>query len=456
MAKAYSWEDGGSESGGLPRIGGLGYGFAVLLSVIVGVTLFAGLVMGLGELRILLGLAKPIEIKSDSFNLQQIEVSSAPLPEVTEEVLVPDATSTSDLLTDIEELIPELDDAELDISPEIDQPELGLEASIPLDSGEDFGELLEPVAAPKVDHVLDQIGRTENLFEEAAAGQIMIEEGSVRADILDPDELLKDMAKKGSGGLSEEGLPSGYASIDGLLQMPTSELTRSRAALPSDLLFEYDSAQLRETARLGLMKLAMLIDRNPTMFCILEGHTDLYGGEDYNYRLSSERASAVRNWLMESMQLPGDRIIVRPFGKTQPKVTSGSIEEQALNRRVDILMRKDAPVGIAAPPRAPAPVIPQPLPVQPAPNDEDYQEIPTLPEGTTGKPAADQRRVPLALPTSPRTQEPRPLEIPEETQERPPLRALPVPEERPTREVAPERETQEPPRKPLRAIPVPD
>lgn len=440
------------------------------MSVIVGVSLFAGLIMGLGELRIFLGLAKPIEIKSDSFNLQQVEVSSAPLPETKEEILIPEATDSSDLLTDIEELIPELDNEELDISPEINRPELGLEASIPLDSGEDFGELLEPVAAPKVDHVLDQIGRTENLFEEAAAGQVMIEEGSVKADLIDPDELLKDMAKKGSGGLSEEGLPSGYASIDGLLRMQTSELTRSRAALPSDLLFEYDSAQLRETARLGLMKLAMLIDRNPAMFCILEGHTDLYGGDDYNFSLSRARAAAVKNWLMESMQLPGDRIIVRPFGKTQPKVLVGSIEEQALNRRVDILMRRDAPVGIVAPPVEQAPAIPNPLPAQAAPSEEGYQEIPTI-----GQPAPTER-APLRVPEQPIESQPReprkalpvlpvqparPVQpispVEEESEGRAPLRALPVPSQdsaREPEEVVPD-EDEEAPRQPLRAIPVP-
>lgn len=341
MAREYQWESGGYQvdSGG----GSLGYGFAVLLSVVVGICLFGGILFGMTQLKVWLGIIEPIEIKSQAFNLEQVEITSEPLPESEDEIIVPETTDTSELLAEVEELIPELDDTELDISPEILQPEVALEASIPLDSGEEFGELLEPVAAPEVDHVLDQIGRTENLFQEAAAGQIMVEEGSVKADIVDPDEYLKDMASKGSGGLSEDGLPSGYASIDGLLRMATGELSRSRAALPSDLLFEYDSAQLRETARLGLMKLAMLIDRNPAMFCILEGHSDLFGDSGYNLNLSRQRAQAVKSWLVESMHLDGERIIVRAYGSTQPKVLSGSIEEQAINRRVDILMRKDVP-----------------------------------------------------------------------------------------------------------------
>lgn len=401
MAKAYSWEESGYEADTPAQSSaGIGYGFAVLLSVIFGVALFAGLLLGAGQLRILLGLVKPMELKSQNFNVEQIEVSAAPLPEVEEEQIVPESTDASELLSDIEELIPELDDTELDISPEIMQPEVALAASIPLDSGEEFGELLEPVAAPKVDHVLDQIGRTENLFQEAATGQIMVEEGSVKADIMDPDALLKDMASKGSGGLSDEGLPSGYASIDGLLRMATNELSRSRAALPSDLLFEYDSAQLRETARLGLMKLAMLIDRNPEMFCILEGHSDLFGDSRYNLVLSEKRAQAVRDWLVDSMQLNGSRIIVRGYGSSQPKVMEGSIEEQAMNRRVDILMRRDAPADLVVEPveaRIPSSEV---KPLRALSAEEEVEEVKPL----------------------------RALSVEDESEEVQPLRALPVEE----------------------------
>ena len=362
MAKAYQWESKGYEGSstlGNGR-GGMGYSLAVLISVVLGVGLFGGGILVMKNLKILLGIAEPIELKSQPFNLEQVELAVAPPPEIVEEIVVPENTDTSDLLAEVEELIPELDNTELDISPEILQPEVALEASIPLDAGEEFGELLEPVAAPEVAHVLDQIGRTENLFEEAATGQVMVEEGSVKADIADPDEYLKDIASKGSGGLSEDGLPSGYASIDGLLRMATGELSRSRAALPSDLLFEYDSAQLRETARLGLMKLAMLIDRNPEMFCILEGHSDLYGENGYNLALSRQRAQAVKSWLEDSMRLNGERIIVRAYGSTQPKVFQGSIEEQAINRRVDILMRKDLPAEIK--PQVLSEVRPEPAP----------------------------------------------------------------------------------------------
>ncbi len=120
-------------------------------------------------------------------------------------------------------------------------------------------------------------------------------------------------------------------------------LDKGRAALPSDLLFEFNSAELKQGARLGLMKLAILIDRNPQMFCILEGHTDSFGEDEYNLRLSRQRAEAVRNWLMKALRLDGQRIVVRAYGESKARLPEGDKDQQAINRRVDILMRKQLP-----------------------------------------------------------------------------------------------------------------
>ena len=143
MARGYSWEDNSYDEGAAPAsFLSKSYGFAVFVSVFIGIAVFAGIILGAGQLRILLGLAQPIEIKSRAFNVEQIEVSASPLPEIEKEEIVPEVTDASELLSDVEELIPELDNTELDISPEISQPEIALEASIPLDAGEEFGELL--------------------------------------------------------------------------------------------------------------------------------------------------------------------------------------------------------------------------------------------------------------------------------------------------------------------------
>ena len=110
--------------------------------------------------------------------------------------------------------------------------------------------------------------------------------------------------------------------------------------MPTDLLFEYGSDQLAESARLSLMKLGFLIQKNPDSLFIIEGHTDSFGGEEFNLELSLRRANAVVGWLRESLGLGSDRIQAMGMGKSKPIVSiNGSVEEQGMNRRVEIKVR---------------------------------------------------------------------------------------------------------------------
>jgi len=134
-------------------------------------------------------------------------------------------------------------------------------------------------------------------------------------------------------------------------------------------MFEYNSSELRESARVGLMKLGTLIDLNPGLYCWIDGYTDLFGGDEFNYTLSQRRAESVKRYLTESLGIKAERIFPRGFGKMQPKVTAGSIDDQAANRRVEIKMRKTTPPEVQRPVPAPpkADPVPAVAPVDPAP-----------------------------------------------------------------------------------------
>jgi OOP family OmpA-OmpF porin len=116
---------------------------------------------------------------------------------------------------------------------------------------------------------------------------------------------------------------------------PTSSL------LPTDLLFDYDSATLRPNAVNSLEKLAELIERNPNANFIIEGHTDNFGPFDYNMRLSLARAESVKDWLVMSAGIEAGRIQARGFGMTHLLVPGGTVEEQQLNRRVEIVIKNN-------------------------------------------------------------------------------------------------------------------
>ncbi len=384
------------------------FGFWVLLAVSAAVVIHAVGLWALGRFNLLLELAD-FEWTSQTFQVGEIE-------ELPEEVVAPVAENETieppkeaeDLLTEIEELIPELDDTEIDIVPDLEKPKVALEPLKPAKIGEENGQLLEPLQAPEVQANLAELGRNEPIFTEVPEGRVIIEEGSISADIPDPDSFLKDAAVRGANGLEENGLMKGYTELGRYLNFDVDQLDKGRAALPSDLLFEFNRAELRQNARLGLMKLGMLIDRNPEMYCILEGHSDLFGTDSYNLELSHKRAQAVKNWLVSSLGLDSTHIIVRAYGRSKPKVQEGDQDQQAINRRVDILMRKQIPPEEVVPVRV-TPRVRPPVAVPP-----------------TALPVPEEPPAPPPAPAQPVPEEPPPRAIPVE--EEIPPRAVPIPE----------------------------
>src|SRR5690606_26666920 len=155
-----------------------------------------------------------------------------------------------------------------------------------------------------------------------------------------------------------------------------------------------------------------------------EGHTDLFGGDEYNLDLSRRRAASVRRYLTDVLRLDGKKIVTRGYGKSRPLVKEGGIDEQAPNRRVEIKMRREPP-----PEETPVVVKPQ-RPPEPAPAPE-----PEPPKAVLVKPM---RAIPLdemeeepAPPPPPRARPvgpviPRALPV-----EEPPPRANEVQEEEP-------------------------
>ncbi len=135
----------------------------------------------------------------------------------------------------------------------------------------------------------------------------------------------------------------GFSNLDSLLTTvgPLRDGT-APILMPTDLLFAYDSFQLQPGAVASLTKLGQIIRKNPNSTFIIEGHTDSFGPDQYNQQLSYARAAAVRNWLIGVMGIDPRLIEIRGMGKSQLLVpASGSIEDQQLNRRVEIVIRSN-------------------------------------------------------------------------------------------------------------------
>jgi outer membrane protein OmpA-like peptidoglycan-associated protein len=158
--------------------------------------------------------------------------------------------------------------------------------------------------------------------------------------------LMDEVKSLGSGDQDSSTRVKGFSNLDDLLGQGGGQLGGSTAPIlmPTDLLFEYGSADLAEGARLSLMKLGFLIQKNPNSLFIVEGHTDSFGSDDYNLKLSELRALAVVNWLRDSLKLGTDRIQAEGKGESTLIVpATGTVEQQSINRRVEIKVRPKKP-----------------------------------------------------------------------------------------------------------------
>jgi outer membrane protein OmpA-like peptidoglycan-associated protein len=158
-------------------------------------------------------------------------------------------------------------------------------------------------------------------------------------DLLAPDSLTGRAIVK--AGQLRGGDTPGFSNLDDLLAQ-TGPLSPGTAPIlmPTDLLFEYGEYRLNPGAMAGLQKLGLLIRRNPQADFIIEGHTDSFGSEESNMVLSQDRATMVKMWLVREMQIDPARIETRGYGETRLIAPgSGTVEEQQINRRVEIVIR---------------------------------------------------------------------------------------------------------------------
>jgi OOP family OmpA-OmpF porin len=419
---------------GPEHIGGW-IGLAVMLALVLHLVLF----FTLGQIRVVLGLA-PEPVVVDGISMEQVEVAP-PFDEAPEETPPESPPKESAALLeeiDLLDIMPK--DTELDIRPDVLNPEIALRAQTPALAGELLGETFEPVAGPMVAAEIDKLGRMDESLT-SDAGEVIVDPGAARADLLDPDDFNEQLIKKGAEGAGKNGVLEGFTSIDDMLNLPGNALTNTKGMIGSDLLFDYNSPVLRESAKVSLMKVALLLDRNPELFCLIDGHTDLFGGDEFNLDLSRKRAEAVRGYLVGTLRFESARIVVRGRGKAEPLVKTGSVDEQALNRRVEIKMRSQLPSDeplLVKPRRTPtAAELGTPPVAKPVtePVGEVPREIPPVAPVLAPQP----RR---ALPV----EEPAPLRA-QPVEEAAPLRAQPVEEARPARALRVEEE-------PARALPV--
>jgi len=271
------------------------------------------------------------QIVPRAFKVDRVEIDSSLLDESPEPVALDVVRKTTPVAVDLpaEEITAEQPEmkiapdkpAELSIGAE-DVPQISTSAS-------DAALTLAAATAESLDEDLNSMREALLADQPSSSAQPAIE--------------LAESAGRAGGG-SIDAVPAGYSNLDELLS-GTGGISESQGPIfmPADVLFGYNESFLGPGAISSLEKLAELIRRNPDTRFRVEGHTDSFGGPEYNAQLSLARADSVKQWLGRQMAIDPGRIEARGLGSTRPLVpTNGSIEEQQLNRRVEIVILRAA------------------------------------------------------------------------------------------------------------------
>jgi outer membrane protein OmpA-like peptidoglycan-associated protein len=144
----------------------------------------------------------------------------------------------------------------------------------------------------------------------------------------------------------------------------TQETARGLIVNMSDVLFDFNKYTLKSDAQVKLAKISGILLTYPNLKMQVEGYTDSVGSDEYNLKLSQERATAVQAFLIEQGVQPGN-ITSQGYGKADPVADNSTNSGRTQNRRVAMVVSGQS-IGVQE--QAPTSSMNQPMSApQPAP-----------------------------------------------------------------------------------------
>lgn len=188
-----------------------------------------------------------------------------------------------------------------------------------------FGALLLLAACATPDHIVllpDEQGRVGKLNVRNAGGETLLDSAYATAD-------AHGKARPAPGSTSAEQVRQDFAvTLGALPPAPVSYL----------LYFSSDTDELTPQSRALAPAILAEISRRPAAEVVVIGHTDTRGSDEYNDRLSLDRARAVKQQLA-ALGFDPARISVAGRGRRELLVPTAADVSEPRNRRAEILVR---------------------------------------------------------------------------------------------------------------------
>jgi outer membrane protein OmpA-like peptidoglycan-associated protein len=126
--------------------------------------------------------------------------------------------------------------------------------------------------------------------------------------------------------------------------LQTTETARGLIVNMSDVLFDFNKFTLKPEAREKLAKVSGILLAYPNLKVQVEGYTDNIGSDEYNQKLSEQRADGVREYLVSQSVTDGN-VTAKGYGKSNAVADNSTNDGRAKNRRVELVVSGGA-IGI--------------------------------------------------------------------------------------------------------------
>lgn len=103
----------------------------------------------------------------------------------------------------------------------------------------------------------------------------------------------------------------------------------------SGILFAVNSSKLETAAKANIEKLSKILNKYPDTNILVVGFTDSTGKEDFNMKLSEQRAKSVVDFTT-SLGVSASRFTFKGLGPQEPVASNDTPEGRQANRRVEI------------------------------------------------------------------------------------------------------------------------
>jgi outer membrane protein OmpA-like peptidoglycan-associated protein len=177
----------------------------------------------------------------------------------------------------------------------------------------------------------------EKAEAEAARAAAVVQQQAAQAETEKAKLATEEADRLRQKAEAEKGELRGQLLRQFNLILETRDTARGLIVNMSDVLFDTAKYTLRPGAREKLAKVSGIILGHPGLRLEVEGHTDSIGGDEYNQRLSEQRAASVRDYLVHQ-GIATNSVTAKGFGKTQPVTSNDTAAGRQQNRRVELIV----------------------------------------------------------------------------------------------------------------------